>query len=526
MSNKAITQTHANKSSFFITLSFSTVFILVFIALAASIQQISSTNAEINEIVSINNTKTRLLVSMQIAARERTLTLYRMVNQLDPFDRDDTFMEFRGYARVFIKARQKFMAMPLSVTEKKLIKRQGQLSQETSALQYQITEILYQEYFTAAAELLIKKTIPSQNNVLAEIDKLITFQNFNNEQLIKELNSNLKKNIVTISSIGGGVLLLSISIAYFGIRYISRTEKKLFLEKELAQMTLHSIGDGVIKVDKNNIIQTINPVAEKLTGLKSQQVLGQDILTLYLHNTTDEKRKVKQMLAQTQRSLFDISLTQADHSQHQVEHTIAPIIDEHKEIQGAVIVLRDVTKVRSLEKRLSYQASHDTLTGLINRREFEVRLNQMMRNAQIEHTEHSICFLDLDKFKIINDTAGHAAGDEFLKQVSSIIQSTLRKADMLARLGGDEFAILLDNCSLTDGEEICKQIIKKTNEMDFYWEDKAFKAGISIGIASINRHTTSMKELMQSVDAACYQAKNNGRNQVKIFQEDNAATSI
>ena len=524
MPNKAVTQAHANKNALFITLSFSAIFILVFIALAVAIQQISSTNAEINEIVSINNTKTRLLVSMQIAARERTLTLYRMVNQRDPFDRDDTFMEFRNYARVFIEARHNFMAMPLSETEKRLIKRQGQLSRETGALQYQITELLYQEHFTAAAELLIKKTIPAQNNVLAEIDKLITFQNFNNNQIIKELNTNLQKNIVTISSIGGIVLLLTISIAFFGIRYISRTEKKLFLEKELAQTTLHSIGDGVITVDKNNIIQTINPVAEKLTGLKSQQVLGQDILTLYHHNNNDEKHKVSQMLAQTQRSLFDISLTQADHSKHQVEHTIAPIIDENKKTQGAVIVLRDVTKVRSLEKRLSYQASHDTLTGLINRREFEVRLNQMMRNAQIEHTEHSICFLDLDKFKIINDTAGHAAGDEFLKQVSSIIQSSLRKADMLARLGGDEFAILLDNCSLSDGEELCKQIIKKTNEMDFYWEDNIFKVGISIGIASITQHTTSMKDLMQSVDAACYKAKNSGRNQVQIFQQDNAAT--
>lgn len=114
-----------------------------------------------------------------------------------------------------------------------------------------------------------------------------------------------------------------------------------------------------------------------------------------------------------------------------------------------------------MEKRLSYQASHDSLTGLINRREFEVRLNHIIRNAQTENTQHSICFLDLDKFKIINDTSGHAAGDEFLKQVSSTIQSLLRQTDVLARLGGDEFAILLDGCSINKAKNISNLIIKK-----------------------------------------------------------------
>jgi len=138
-----------------------------------------------------------------------------------------------------------------------------------------------------------------------------------------------------------------------------------------------------------------------------------------------------------------------------------------------------------MEKRLSYQASHDALTGLINRREFEVRLKQTIRNAIAEDSNHSICFLDLDKFKIINDTSGHAAGDEFLKQVSKTIQSLLRQTDVLARLGGDEFAIILDSCSIYQAKNICNQIIKKIKDTRFNWGKNSFEAGDSICIVPI-----------------------------------------
>ncbi len=524
MPNKVVIP-KTNKNTLFIALSFGTIFILIFMTLAIVVLQVSAANAEINNIISINNTKTRLLVDMQIAARERSLSLYRMLAETDPFGRDDAFMQFRNTAQAFINAREHLMAMPLSNTEKQLIKRQGELSRKTSALQYQIIDLLYQENFRVAADQLTNSTMPMQKQVLSQLDKLIELQNYNNALITQELKNNLQQNIARISALGIVLLLLIVSIALFGIRYISRTEEKLLLEKNLAQTTLHSIGDGVVTLDKNNKIKSINAVAEKLLGTNGNQVLGKSILTLYQHNKESEQVKIKNMLAQTKRSLLDLPLQQLDQSTHQIEHTIAPIIDENKNIQGAVIVLRDVTRVRSLEKRLSYQATHDSLTGLINRREFEVRLNQLIRNAQTEKREHTICFLDLDKFKTINDTAGHAAGDEFLKQVSAIIQSSLRKADTLARLGGDEFAILLDNCSLKRGETICQQIIDNVNNINFHWDNHHFQAGVSIGIARITHHTRSIKKLMQAVDAACYQAKKSGRNQFQSYQEEKIASA-
>ncbi|MDH5601884.1 MAG: EAL domain-containing protein, partial [Gammaproteobacteria bacterium] len=223
-----------------------------------------------------------------------------------------------------------------------------------------------------------------------------------------------------------------------------------------------------------------------------------------------------------QRSLFDFTLTKQDGTTFEVEHTITPIIDNDNTIIGAVIILRDVTEVRTMEKRLSYQASHDALTGLINRREFEVRLKQTIRNSQTEQIRHSICFLDLDKFKIINDTSGHAAGDEFLKQISKTIQSQLRKTDVLARLGGDEFAIILDCCSISQATKICNQIIKTIKETRFNWGKNSFESGASIGIVPITHLTASVSEVMSSVDAACYEAKDKGRNRIQVFEPDNA----
>ncbi|MCK4866041.1 MAG: EAL domain-containing protein [Gammaproteobacteria bacterium] len=287
---------------------------------------------------------------------------------------------------------------------------------------------------------------------------------------------------------------------------------------------MQSIGDGVITVNKDYIIQTINPVAEMLADVKKHDVINKNILSIYDGESPKQRSEINQNLEKTnlQRSLFDFTLTKKDGTKFEVEHTIAPIIDNNKNILGAVIILRDVTEVRTMEKRLSYQASHDALTGLINRREFEVRLKQTIRNAIAEDSAHSICFLDLDKFKIINDTSGHAAGDEFLKQVSKTIQSLLRQTDVLARLGGDEFAIILDSCSIYQAKNICNQIIKKIKDTRFNWGKNSFEAGASIGIVPITKLTASVSEVMSSVDAACYEAKNKGRNRVQVFEPNDA----
>ena len=513
-----------SKSSLLLIISFGAILIVTFAALIYISFQVKETKSKIEEIVTSNNTKTRLLVEMQQAARERSLALYTMVSTKDVFEYDEKFMQYNNYAGDFIKARQTFLSMNLSKEEKELIKKQGELSRLAVPLQNLIINLLDKERFQEALEVLIKKSVPAQNAVLAQIDKIIDIQNNNNVKIVNQLKSRLNYNVTAITAFSIIIFILTILTILYVVKRITTTEKNLFFEKELAQITLQSIGDGVITVDKDYVIQTINPVAEVLADVTSKEVIGENILNIYQGESAKKRYQINKNLAGTgrQRSLFDFTLTKKDGAKFEVEHTIAPIIDEDKNILGAVIILRDVTEVRTMEKHLTYQASHDSLTGLINRREFEVRLKQTMRNAFAHNTKHSICFLDLDKFKIINDTSGHAAGDEFLKQVSKTIQSVLRQTDVLARLGGDEFSIILDNCSIYQAKNICNEIIKKIKDTRFNWGKNSFEAGASIGIVPITRATASVSEVMSSVDAACYEAKDKGRNRIQVFEPDDA----
>jgi len=513
-----------SKSSWLLIVSFSSILLVTFFALTFISVQIKTTQAQINEIVTSNNKKSRLVVEMQQSARDRSLALYSMVSAKGSFDYDAFYSNYKHQAALFTKARQEFLSMPLSKKERELIKHQGKLSRLALPQQNIIIKLLHKRRFDDAAKRLIKKSIPAQNAVLTQLTKIIDYQNDNNEKIVAQLQNKVEESIIIIVTMSVIILLLTILTALYVITRITRTEELLYFEKELAQITLHSIGDGVITVNKDYIIQTINPVAEILTDVKKHDVINKNILSIYDGESPKQRSEINQNLEKTslQPFLFDFTLTKKDGTKFEVEHTIAPIIDNNKNILGAVIILRDVTEVRTMEKRLSYQASHDALTGLINRREFEVRLKQTIRNALTEDLTHSICFLDLDKFKIINDTSGHAAGDEFLKQVSKTIQSLLRQTDVLARLGGDEFAIILDSCSIHQAKNICNQIIKKIKDTRFNWGKNSFEAGASIGIVPITKLTASVSEVMSSVDAACYEAKDKGRNRVQVFEPNDA----
>lgn len=190
--------------------------------------------------------------------------------------------------------------------------------------------------------------------------------------------------------------------------------------------------------------------------------------------------------------------------------------------QAVCCVLQDVTEAHDLSLQLSYQAAYDPLTGLVNRREFESRLSRVIKSVGVNGAEHALCFLDLDQFKVINDTCGHIAGDELLRQLGQILKSHIRKSDTLARLGGDEFAALLENCSLSEGRRVANAIREAVQQYRFLWENKSFSVGVSIGLVPIDRPDEDLTEVMRRADTACYQAKENGRNRVHVYHADDA----
>jgi diguanylate cyclase (GGDEF)-like protein/PAS domain S-box-containing protein len=305
-----------------------------------------------------------------------------------------------------------------------------------------------------------------------------------------------------------------------------RMEEELFHEKELAQVTLHSIGDAVITTDATSKIEYFNPVAEMLTGWSQEEAKGLPLREVFriFHETTREPAENPVEKALKSGQIVGLAnhtvLVTRDDKEIAIDDSAAPIRDRQNQIVGAVMVFHDCTQNRSLSRQITWQASHDSLTGIANRHEFEQCLDQAVNGAKTHNLEHALCYLDLDQFKIVNDTCGHAAGDELLRQITTLLQNKIRQTDILARIGGDEFGVLLYQCSLQKAIGIADGLRETIQEFRFVWQDNIFSIGASIGLVKINADGESRVSLLSYADAACYAAKNKGRNRVHVFQSD------
>ncbi|MBT7410308.1 MAG: diguanylate cyclase [Methylococcales bacterium] len=310
-----------------------------------------------------------------------------------------------------------------------------------------------------------------------------------------------------------------------------RAEAELFEEKEAAHATLRSIGDAVITTDSLCKIKALNPAAERLTGWQQEDAREQDLQSIY--NVIDEetrepvKRQKEACKSEDPLVLNNNILIKRDGQEVAVQETDTPLHDRDGKIIGAVLIFRDVTKQREYEKAISYQASHDELTGLINRREFENRCQRALDiSINGEKEEHALMFMDLDKFKVINDTCGHASGDTVLKEISQLMLLNTRSRDSLARIGGDEFALLLENCKLFDAMKVAEKIRRSIANYKYNWNEEVFNVGVSVGITTITDRSDSLHQILHCADTACYKAKNAGRNCVKVYDEIEDAAAV
>jgi diguanylate cyclase (GGDEF)-like protein len=207
----------------------------------------------------------------------------------------------------------------------------------------------------------------------------------------------------------------------------------------------------------------------------------------------------------------------------EIQDSAAPIRDRDGVILGAVVVFHDVTEIQGMARRMAFLASHDPLTGLLNRREFETRLQQVLQKAHTGDRDHALLYLDLDQFKIVNDTCGHIAGDELLKQLAHHMQKEIRASDVLARLGGDEFGVVLEDCTIDKAHQIADLLRQSVKDFRFLWEGRTFEIGVSIGLVPIQRDSGSITEVLSAADSACYVAKDHGRNRIHIYQPGDRA---
>ncbi len=304
-----------------------------------------------------------------------------------------------------------------------------------------------------------------------------------------------------------------------------RLARGLEAEHERLSVALHAIADAVITTDALGRIDDLNPVAEALTGWPRKLALGQPVERVF--QLVDEARHslldnpVLHCLADGRPvPLVPHGLLRAqDGREYGVEHAASPMRGVDGRLIGVVLVFRDVTAQRRMASEMSYRATHDALTGLVNRAEFEERLQRALDQSHDTGSQHVLLFIDLDEFKLVNDSSGHAAGDQLLRQIAGLLQRTVRGRDTLARLGGDEFAVILEHCRVEQGLWLAQQLCEQMDEFRFVHGDRRFRIGASIGLVGIEPRWADTASLMQSADSACMSAKAAGRNRVHVADD-------
>jgi diguanylate cyclase (GGDEF)-like protein/PAS domain S-box-containing protein len=299
-----------------------------------------------------------------------------------------------------------------------------------------------------------------------------------------------------------------------------------------AMVTLDAMGESVITVDAEGRIDYINHAAEALLNQRFDQVMGKSFSEVAsLVDETDRRSMgdpVRKALATGGRVTMGrraVLVPGNAGPERSVEISVTPLRFEGKDIVGLVLVMHDTSELRGLTRQMTYQASHDALTGLVNRREFERRLQEALDSAQTGNVAHALCYLDLDRFKVVNDTCGHTAGDNMLREVASLIKEAVRDSDTVGRIGGDEFALLLVGCPLEKARQIADDVVRSVNDYRFVWKDKIFNIGVSIGLVELGSGGGAIEDIMNSADSACYVAKKQGGLHVHVYSAREEASA-
>ncbi len=479
--------------------------------------------------------KMELIAGLIEIARTRTRLTNEMIHTDDPFIKDEIGLQLDIYATRYAKKRLELIAIGLSPLEEDILQQQSEIIRPTLALQRQAAEMAMsddQEMVKEAQRILIKEVYTGQGKVIDLFMQMLRLQ----KDIIHTATENAEARYNTASDVNLWLLLVLLAIGMVIIAFVvsrtARIEKALFLEKERAQITLKSIGDAVITTDENGLVEYLNPVAEKITGYLTSEVKGQPINRVFrAYDETNQRWLADCIMRFLNTGSYklpsnDIILHTVDEDKLDIALTIAPIQNAENKVMGTIATFQDITKTKNMARHIEHQARHDPLTGLLNRNEFERKVNQAL-TLYAEETTHALCVLDLDRFKMVNDTVGHTAGDELLRQIAGRIRQVLRSSDLFARIGGDEFAIFLMNTSHENAVILADSILRTVREYQFLWNKKSFRIGVSIGLVDAAPNVSDYEYLYHAADTACYMAKHEGRDCVHVVSledEDLTAT--
>ena len=480
-------------------------------------------NQRMEKIVLEHNVKTALVLDLRGINRERALTVHKMILARDPFERDALMLHFRELASTYIAQRDKLRKFSFSAEESTAFLAAQDKIRESTRLMEAVTELIQQDHIAAAQQVLSKEAIPAQNLAQADYTDFLEFQNKSSEAAVSNARVAYVRAYWISVVLGSSALILGLLVAVGVIRRTAQIERSLAQEKERAEITLHSIGDAVISTDASGHVVHLNEMAERLTGWGNEEAKGCALAQVY--RVVDEAAPEQELnfiasILADEKVFFPETafLTARNDLHYAIEQTVTPIRETNGLVIGIVVVFRDVTAERSLVHELAWRASHDALTSLANRHAFERRLRELVESAQSGRISHALLYIDLDQFKLVNDTCGHVAGDQLLRQLSTLLGTKVRAEDTLARLGGDEFGLLLPGCGLDQAQLIAEKLRQEISEFRFVWEGKTFVIGASIGLVEIAQGGGTIANLLSAADTACYMAKERGRNRVFVHR--------
>lgn len=506
-------------------------FILLLLTLFAYISYKQMISAyEITEGSGRANNKMEIIVNLIEIARKRTRLTLTMIHETDVFIKDEIGMELDILASRFYRLKQKLIKLGLNSQEKYILEEQGKFITSTLGLQRKAAEMALSndpDTVKKAQKLLLGNVYTGQSTIVDYFMKLLDLQKLSIDASQKAARANLKNAKRVETTLFLIILALALFVTFYVIQRTAKNQKELYLEKEKALITLKSIGEAVITTNEKGTVEYLNPVAEKITGHSTHDAKGRDITEIFrAYDEINDKWIADSIINFLNDDIFimpsnDIILFNNEEEKLDIDLIIAPIQSVDNKILGTITTFQDITKEKVMAKHIEHQARHDVLTGLMNRREFENKVEQAL-NLYSDGDTHALCIMDLDRFKIINDTLGHAAGDELLKQVTQKIKTVLRQTDLFARIGGDEFALFLSHVDPKNAENIAEKILNAVREYQFIWDNKSFKVGASIGLVDAPPQVSTYETLYHAADTACYMAKHNGRDRVYAVSYNDA----
>ncbi|MFZ0499330.1 MAG: EAL domain-containing protein [Steroidobacteraceae bacterium] len=322
----------------------------------------------------------------------------------------------------------------------------------------------------------------------------------------------------------GGSALLVTGVEILPTQTVEALRVKTDGDSTAYLLALNSLVEAVIATDIEGRITYINPAAERLTSTPADQATGRTLEEIVGLIDETDRRLLSDPVRQALTSGAAVTLgrralliSRADAGERSIELSATPMRTVAGEQVGAVVLLHDVSEQRGLARQMSYQATHDALTGLVNRREFERRLEEAIEIGHRGDGQHVLCYLDLDRFKVVNDTSGHLAGDSMLREVAKLLRDAVRDSDTVGRLGGDEFGMLLIGCPLEKARQIADDVCRSVGDHRFVWRDRIFNIGVSVGLVEISRESGTLEELLTAADSACYVAKKQGTGRVAVY---------